>query len=129
MNNISSILTFHNTKYPEGLLEESVTGGVVTNKFDKENFGVLELSIPKENVSPSVCRSGEVDKGVKKVWDIVFSIDNSGSMSDMCSDNRSKMQHIIHTIKNMIRKTFKIFNLNICFNLLNLLKNFKLSHL
>ena len=33
---------------------------------------------------------------------IVFSIDMSGSMSQLCSDNKSKMQHIIQTTKNIV---------------------------
>ena len=38
----------------------------------------------------------------KEEHDFVFMIDCSGSMSEECSDGKNKMQHIIHTLKNMI---------------------------
>lgn len=40
--------------------------------------------------------------GEKKKQHVVFSVDCSGSMSDICNDRRSKMDHINHTIINMI---------------------------
>lgn len=79
MSNIITNLSFHNTDYKE----------LVENDISNKHFGILEINIPKKSVSPHY-------------WDIVFSIDNSGSMSDLCSDNRSKIDHIKNTISNIL---------------------------
>jgi hypothetical protein len=34
--------------------------------------------------------------------EFVFVVDRSGSMSQLCSDNKSKMHHLIHTLKKMV---------------------------
>lgn len=90
---ISSCLTFHNTEFPPSLLKEIYTP---PPPIEREHFGVLEIDIPKEKISNDV------------IWDIVFSIDNSGSMSDFCSDDKSKMEHIKHTLRNIL----KLFSTN-----------------
>jgi len=53
------------------------------------NFGILNLQACSAPVS-------------QQDQDLIFMIDCSGSMSDKCSDGRSKMQHIVHTLKNMV---------------------------
>ena len=43
---------------------------------------------------------------IKTTTRIFFNIDCSGSMSDNCSDNRTKMSHILHTLENMLRELY-----------------------
>ena len=64
-------------------------------------FGVLDL---KALSSPLT----------DEILEFIFELDRSGSMTDMCSDGRTKMQHIIHTMSNIItyfreNPTLKIF--------------------
>jgi hypothetical protein len=57
--------------------------------IDNANFGILNFTaVTAEETSEEL--------------DFLFVVDCSGSMSDACADGRSKMQHIIHTLKNMI---------------------------
>ena len=39
---------------------------------------------------------------VNKTLFFLFSVDCSGSMSDLCNDRRTKNAHIIHTLTNML---------------------------
>jgi len=52
-------------------------------------FGILKLTAVSAPMS-------------QDVHEFIFMVDRSGSMSDMCSDGRDKMQHILHTLQNMI---------------------------
>jgi Mg-chelatase subunit ChlD len=57
---------------------------------DNNNFGILKIMM--ENDIPIQ----------SKHLHIFFTIDASGSMSDNCSDNRTKMEHILFTLENML---------------------------
>ena len=63
--------------------------------FDTEDseykFGILDIKIRSEIPI------------TRKHIHMVFTIDASGSMSDKCSDGRTKMDHIHHTLENMLR--------------------------
>jgi len=55
----------------------------------KMKFGIIKINT---DVLPKV----------DKVLFFLFSVDCSGSMSDLCNDRRSKNDHIIHTLTNML---------------------------
>lgn len=66
------------------------------NVIDKTKINVNEDYFGIINMTAISCSV------IEKELDFIFVIDRSGSMDDKCSDGRSKMQHIIHTLKNMI---------------------------
>ena len=83
-NKVNGVLQFH-TKNLEDL---PVT--LFDNDTENKKFGTL--SIITEKSEP-----------ITVPLAIFFNVDCSGSMSDTCSDGRTKMQHIIHTLNNILK--------------------------
>lgn len=77
-------LRFHSTTIPYPVK--------IFNDEDTEyKFGILDIKIRSEIPI------------TKKHIHMFFTIDASGSMSDICPDGRTKMEHIHHTLENMLR--------------------------
>lgn len=74
----------------------------IIQSFDWK-FGVIHIKTPKVQMT-------------KTPLAIYMNIDRSGSMDDMCSDGRTKMTHLKHTIKNMIQlfSTYTDVNVSVC---------------
>lgn len=68
---------------------DSATTVSATTVRPSTKFGIATISVSKLNA-------------LKAIIDLYFSVDCSGSMNDGCKDGRSKMQHIIHTIVNIL---------------------------
>ena len=75
---------------------------------DQYHFGTLDISTVPADPIPYT-------------WDVKFSIDNSGSMSDKCSDGRTKLHHIKHTLGNIIRlfSTYTEITFHVCIHTFN----------
>lgn len=71
--------------------------------FDSTHINVEQVPVPIPRAQFGILNLNAVSvPSSGTTLELVFSVDQSGSMSDACSDGRSKMQHIIHTLKNMI---------------------------
>jgi hypothetical protein len=71
--------------------------------FETRNINIEQIPVPIDDAKFGILNFTAVTSGeTSDELEFLFLVDCSGSMSDACSDGRSKMQHIIHTLKNMI---------------------------
>jgi AraC-like DNA-binding protein len=74
-----------------------------TLKFENRNINAELIPIPITDAKFGILNLKAVSSPLSQEdFEFIFMVDCSGSMSDKCSDGRSKMQHIVHTLKNMI---------------------------
>lgn len=71
--------------------------------FDTKTINKEQIDIPLDDARFGILdiKANTTDE-TNEVLEFIFIIDCSASMSDYCSDGRTKMHHIIHTLKNMI---------------------------
>jgi hypothetical protein len=94
----TAIINFHNISDNEK--SDCILDQVQIDLEKDHIFGIMKLNVRDE--IPIVV----------KLY-IEFTIDCSGSMSDVCSDGRTKMKHIIYTLENMLRIFHKTKETNI----------------
>lgn len=90
--------------------------------FHSADINNEKIDLPLENGKLGILNFKAVTTSeTTKDLDFIFTIDCSASMSDDCSDDRTKMQHTIHTLKNMIRflHLHSSININITINSFN----------
>ena len=71
--------------------------------FDIRNINIEQIPIPISDAKFGILNFKAINVGeTSHELDFLIKVDCSGSMSDFCADGRSKMQHIVHTLKNMV---------------------------
>lgn len=74
-----------------------------TLTFESKNINVEQIPINIIDAKFGILNLHAISAPLsQKEQDCIFMVDCSGSMSDNCSDGRTKMQHILHTLKNII---------------------------
>jgi hypothetical protein len=72
-------------------------------QFHNENINLEQIPIPISDAKFGILKLSAISAPLsQEEQEFIFMVDCSGSMSDKCSDGRDKMQHIVHTLKNMI---------------------------
>ena len=95
MSNFSMFMSCFNMSFEN----KHIDNELIQVPIDNAKFGILSLEAEPCDIN-------------KQEQDFIFTIDRSGSMSDKCTDGRTKMQHIIHTLKNMVLYFFDNPNIN-----------------
>jgi uncharacterized protein YegL len=85
-----SIMEFHDSEFIPNQL--NIFDPNSNNQDDPTEFGILTVELKETPIT-------------KNEQFILFTIDTSGSMGDMCSDGFTKLQYVIHTLINI----FKLF--------------------
>jgi len=86
---MTSIFTKSVFGFSENKLNNNYYGRDIDLPITNSHFGFIELQVAS---TPAT----------SEIQELVCVIDQSGSMSDPCKDDRTKMQHIIYTLKNII---------------------------
>jgi hypothetical protein len=94
---------FYSSFENEKLTDIDITGTETSSLIDI-HFGILKLQAVPANIS-------------KNDIELVFVVDHSRSMCDKCSDGKTKMEHITHTLKNMFLYFHKIASNNLYFTI------------
>jgi hypothetical protein len=84
MSQFQELFINKSLKFENRSISEDIPVPITDAKFGILNLQAISAPVSSEN------------------HDFVFMIDCSASMSDHCSDGKIKMQHIIHTLKNMM---------------------------
>ena len=86
-------------------LTESQQNIIMSQLFQPFSSTSIEFEKIVENIPTFGKIKLNINKfpNTKKHLDLHFQLDNSGSMNDMCADNRTKMEHMNFTVENIIR--------------------------
>jgi hypothetical protein len=87
-------LNFHNTNIPQPIK-------IFTNEDEDYNFGILNIKI-----------HSNIPINTKHIH-MFFTIDTSSSMNETCSDGKTKIKHIYHTLQNILKILYENKECNI----------------
>ena len=88
--NVSSMIEWNTEVLRSDLIAKSDHHAMYDHENGTPQFGILRMEVPILPISFQPLA-------------MLLNLDHSGSMDDPCADGRTKMQHIKHTIRNILR--------------------------